>query len=722
MPKKRRWFRVILFCLIGLFLLLSAAGLVLYFKGPDWMEQTVESEGFRKMLSKEVSKSLKVRGEFAPLKLDGWKAKTASYESTGEPGQAIGSLDAYGIEGTFDPSGIFKSQWLLSLIKVDKGKFVLREPNDALKQPEKEGKKPWYAFLMPTEFHVNWIECPTADVDFPLGGLTGGLKDVHLGATMIGQNFKYYVKNGSLEFPGFAPLQVDALGVYVTRNIVQVDYAYLRAPKGDQGKLQLTGSMGQRQDKSIDAQVKVDAFEIDPFLPEEVRPLLSGLVTGDFAYKVDKSGKNASGTGQLTWTGAGLGDWGPLNDVARIPGNKELTQLEAKEAIELNYTLDDQIFKLPELEFTAMGKVRFKSSVEYDLEKQTAKLNASLQDMPISVWLPKELQTITDAMIQGTVEWTGSVEQWQSSTASGKLDFSGATVDNPVTTIASLGKYAPRFPAEVDLTQGTLDFNYDQRVIKAKKLVLNARDFFEVEGSGSWGLDDQLNVDVHFRFPSVESWLPEVLKKQLKGTLRGNVDWSAPRVRLEEGQGGGTIALDDAVLADFEFQQFIARFLKDDSWLNLSFDTMEIDWKREDNAVVARRIDLFAPGKAGLTGSVRVSGSGDVSGDVQVGLPASALEWLPDATTTIFDQEKKGLFWADVELSGTTQKFEQNLVPRVKKQIEKHPVALAGLVGKGISWWLGDVLGTAPEVGDETKEKKAKPVRPRPTPHRPHMR
>jgi len=723
MASKRRWLKRLLIVLGILILLLAIAGIVVFIKGPDWLKSTVASDGFRQMLSREVSKALKVEGEFAPLTLEGWTAKTASYESTGEPGQAIGALNAYGIEGTFVPAGVLKSQWLLSLIKVERGEFVLREPNDALKKPEKKGPKPWYAFLMPAEFHVDWIDCPEADVKFPLGGVTGGLKSVQLGATMIGRNFQYYVKNGELSFPGYAPLQVDALGIYVTRNVVEVQYGYLRAPKGDGGKLSLSGRMGQRSDKSIDAKVTVEEFGLEPFLPKEVRPYLSGKITGDFSYRVDKTGQNANGEGKLSWTGAGLGDWGPLEDAARVPGRSDLTKLKDQK-VELNYTLEDNLFKIPELGFEAAGKVRFSTSVEYDLKNATGKLNAKLQDMPVSVWLPKELQTLTNAMIQGNVEWQGSVEDWESSTASGNLDFGGATVENPVTTIASLGKYAPRFPSKVDLTEAKLAFGYDKRTLEAKNLILHARDFFEVEGSGSWDEADRLDVDVKFRFPSVDSWLPPVLGKQLGGTLRGQVKWSAPRVDLVEGRGNGTLALDGGTLHDFEFQQVVARFLKDDSWLTLEFDRMELDWRRSGDAIEVSRLDFFAPERAGLRGSVRVAESGAVSGTVKVGLVASALEWLPDATTTIFDESSDGLHWATVQLSGTTDHLKEDLVQRVIDQVKKHPLALAGLVAKGISWWLGDELGTAPKIdgeieGDPQQEKREKPQE-RPRRHGPH--
>ena len=106
--------------------------------------------------------------------------------------------------------------------------------------------------------------------------------------------------------------------------------------------------------------------------------------------------------------------------------------------MKLVYTVKGDVFSVNDLDFLAAGKVRMTGAVSYDLKNKSGKLDVVLKEMPISVWLPAELKTLTDAMIEGNVQWQGSVKEWQQSSASGQLDFGGASVENPVRSIASI--------------------------------------------------------------------------------------------------------------------------------------------------------------------------------------------------------------------------------------------------------------------------------------------
>jgi len=119
-----------------------------------------------------------------------------------------------------------------------------------------------------------------------------------------------------------------------------------------------------------------------------------------------------------------------------------------------------------------------------------------------------------------------------------------------------------------------------------------------------------------------------------------------------------------------------------------------LQWRQDGEGLRIDRIDVLAPGRAGLRGSVAIGSDGRLSGTVLAGLPESSLTWLPDATKTVFAEQKDGLFWATVEISGTEKKPENNLTEQILAQLEKHPIALAELGVRGLSWWIGDELGT----------------------------
>jgi hypothetical protein len=105
-------------------------------------------------------------------------------------------------------------------------------------------------------------------------------------------------------------------------------------------------------------------------------------------------------------------------------------------------------------------------------------------------------------------------------------------------------------------------------------------------------------------------------------------------------------------------------------------------------------INVLAPRQAGLRGALRASPSGQLSGTLLAGLPSSSLTWLPDATSTVFARQEEGLHWATIKVTGTLEKPEIDFTSQIVRQLEKHPIAMAELALKGLSWWLGDVLRT----------------------------
>lgn len=537
------------------------------------LRKEVASEGFREMLSREVSKSMKVDGTFSPLKLEeGWTVTAESFASKGWPGEAIGALDAEGIRGVFDPEGIFRRVWQMDLILIDKGRFELRQPDDALKRPPPPpGKRPWYAALMPQRFHCRWIDCPDAEVSFPLGDATVELRNMQLGATMIGQNFKYYGHGGDLVFPRLPAMAVDALEVYVTREMVDVGYAYLRQKEGA-GKMFLTGRMGQREDRSIDAQVTLEEMDVSQMLPGDYGEIVHGLISGEAKYQRDTDGKNATGSGSL-----------------------RLTQ--------------------------------------------------------------------------------GTVSHWEF------LDRLAEKQDNP-----SLKKF--------DLDLVTLDYTLNDEVIEVTNLVLDVRDKIQLKGSASWGIEDErAAIDIDVERMMLEACLPVTFKNKVDGVLSGTISWRWTGDEMGRGSGGGTFRLKGGRLKGFKFQRFLARFFKEDKYLDFPVQRASLDWEHsEQKGTVVRNVDIYAKDIAGLRGELRVAPDGSLSGVVYAGVTEGALTWLPKATETVFPKYEDGMYWAKVTLSGTEEKPENDLTEQILRQLRKYPLAMAVLVARGLSWWIGDKL------------------------------
>ena len=564
---------LIVFLVLGL---LAGAGMLAarhYLPGllADW----VAGPAFNRMLSQAVSHALKVEGQFGPLELQPDVSVMAeNFTSKGWPGQAIGSLDATGARGWFNPWGILRGEWSVPRIDIERAEFRVVTPDNKLKaQDPVIPPKPWYAFLMPSQFSCGWIECPDMSIELPLGGQSVRGANLRVGAMMIGKNFKYFGRDGRLQYQGYPDMAIDALEVYVTREFIEIGNIYLREPQSAQSNLFVSARLGQQADKSIEAKATITALDLRPFLPVDIARVLSGKMSGDLTYSTDTSGGNAKGGGSLRVDNALIANWDYLDNLAARAKNPGLRRL-AFGRVSLDYALAGDVF------------------------------------------------TVSNLRVNGREQ----------------IDLTGGGTWNMATDTATVSLAASRIP--------------------------------------------------------LRAYLPAAIAEGLSGELSGRVNWSWRGSDLLAGRGGGTLQLTGAALQGFDFQKFLSRFLKDPRYNDLQVTRAKLDWQQTRTDLRIEKLDVATGELAGLRGSVRVDGKGNLSGTVYAGLPASSLRWLPDATKSVFAKEENGMHWCTIKIWGTEKKPETDFTEQVTKQLDKHPLAWAALALRGLSWFLGDALGT----------------------------
>lgn len=579
-PRTRRYLSVLL---LGVLLAAFTGFVAVRNLLPPRLAAWVASPGFNHLLSSAVSTALKVEGTFGPMALGpDLSVTTENFTSTGWPGQAIAGLDTGRATGWFEPLGILRSRWQVNLIHIDHANFRLRNPDDALKaQDPVQPPKPWYAFLMPSQFFCGWIDCPSMDIELPLGGTTVQGSNLHVGAKMIGRNFEYFGKNGTLHYAGYPDLAVDAVKVYVTRELIDIGYLYLREPASPRSNLQLSARLGQHADKSIHAEARITRLGLKPFLPEEVAAILDGQLEGQVSYDVDATGEHESGQGSLAVINGRIQNWDYLDNLAARAGRPELRTL--------------------------------------------------------------------------------------------------------------------------DLEQASFDYSLEEDNVQVGNLVIRGSQMVDLSGEGSWNIRTfEATADLSASRIPIGAYLPSSLAGSVQGEIAGRAAWTWRGTDLANGQGGGTLSLTGGRLAGFRFQEFLDRFLKTAAYGHITLTRATADWKQDDKGLCIDNVDVFAPGQVGLRGSAHLAPDGTLSGTVLAGLPEGALQWLPGATTTVFPLHEDGLHWCTIELSGTAERPRTDFPSQVLKQLEKHPVALAELALRGLSWWLGDRLrhqnrGTSPD-------------------------
>jgi len=566
---------LIVFLVLGL--LAGAGTLAARHYLPGLLADWVAGPAFNRMLSQAVSHALKVEGQFGPLELQpDLSVMAENFTSKGWPGQAIGSLDATRARGWFNPWGILRGDWSVPHIDIERAEFRVVNPDDKLKAEDPViPPKPWYAFLMPSQFVCGWIECPDMAIELPFGPEYVRGENQHIGAMMIGKNFKYFGKGGRVVYPDYPPMEIDALEVYVTREVIDIGYIYLREPQSPRSNLQLAMRLGQHADKSIKASAKIDQLNIVPFLPADVAKVLSGKLSGTLDYATDSSGKNITGGGTVALTGGEVRDWEYLDQLAARAGNPSFRNLAIGEA-SVTYALEGDIIRLSNLALRAGEGITASGRGSWHTQTSAATLVLDVGGVPLGAYLPPNIAGSLRGAIGGTVEWT-----WQ-------------------------------------------------------------------------GTD------------------------------------------IAKGKGGGTLSLQETKLSGFRFQSFLDRFFKNRDYAEIKLSQAGCSWRQDHTGLHLDKINVLAPGEAGLRGSVNIAPDGALSGTILAGLPESALKWLPDATTTVFARSEEGLHWCSIEISGTEHKPETDFTAQVLRQLEKHPIAMAELAVRGISWWLGDILHTKP--------------------------
>lgn len=567
--------RKILFFLLALALLGSGGLLAARHYLPGMLSHWVAGPDFNRMISQAVSHALKVEGQFGPLELQPDLSVTADrFTSKGWPGQAIGSLEATRARGWFDPWAVFRGEWRVPRIDIERAEFQVVNPDDKLKADDPViPPKPWYAFLMPSQFSCGWIECPDMTIVLPVGPQNVRGENLHVGATMIGQNFKYFGKGGRVVYPEYPVMAVDALEVYVTREVIDIGYLYLREPSSPRSNLQLAVRLGQHADKSIKASAKIDRLNIVPFLPADVAKVLSGTMSGTLDYATDTSGKNITGGGKVSLADGALHDWSYLEHLAARSGNPSFKHLPIHEA-SVAYTLDGDVIRVSDLELRAADRITASGRGSWDTQTSAATLALEVGGVPLGAYLP---------------------------------------------------------PA--------------------------------IAGS-------------------------------LRGAIGGTVEWSWRGTDIAKGTGGGTLRLQEAKLSGFRFQAFLDRFFKSREYSEIDLSKAGCQWRQDHTGLYLENINVLAPGQAGFRGSLHIKHDGTLAGTILAGLPESSLKWLPDATKTVFSRSEDGLHWCSIKVSGTEHKPETDFTAQVLRQLEKHPIALAELAARGISWWLGDILHT----------------------------
>lgn len=679
----------------GLVLLLVLVAVAVRLFGYDIAKSWIESPAGPRVSGREVGKAIKVYGTFAPIHLDNWTIHTDSFTSKGWPGEAIGSLDATNIRAEFDPNAIYHRAWRFSSILMDHAEIRLLKPDDAIKLHPVKKPKPWYAIFMPDHFECGPMICPDSDVIFSFQGVDAGVHHAHVQADLIGKNLKYTATSGILDFPYFPPLRIERIEMFVTRPSITIYTTQLAGiDPGDPTHLVLSGRMGMREDKSIDADVDVNEMSIEKILPENLRPLIHGKITGKLNWHRDVTGKELSSEGDLKLTGASITDLSMFKELSDLHDNPDLQAFTFDEAT-CHYKLQNGELAL-DLHARAIGKFNMAGKITYNLKTKMTDLDVVFDELPLKVWMPSEFKPRYSGTAKASMKWHGQLDTKQDSTATVAVDLDGTHISDPVLLRKFLSSKGFRAPDEIQLDKAQFYFGYKNEVFTLDKAELVAPGILNAQLTGSLTKDKNMVATMDWQGLTLEQWLPIKLAKQLTGNLDGHISLAVRKWKFGDGSYGGDIHLLNGTLHYTSVQSMLARFLNERSLLELPLKRTQLSWRWNNGDMSVKGIDIRGGNDLGVKGDLAVN-SDKLSGQLWIGAKPEYLDWLPGAEKKVFTRNDEGLVWAKVTLSGTAKEPGQDLSKQVVAQLKRHPLALVGLGCKVVSWYIGNWFGAAKE-------------------------
>lgn len=215
----------------------------------------------------------------------------------------------------------------------------------------------------------------------------------------------------------------------------------------------------------------------------------------------------------------------------------------------------------------------------------------------------------------------------------------------------------------------------------------------KIHAEGKAGTRDDRSVDFKIDFDGVPvtDWAPASWKGHFSGAASGKVHWSGKDRKLESSRVQGTLAVRDGRVVRLPFLEKLASITREKSLENLELNecALELDW--DSPRAQIKNIKIEDRGKFRIEGALTVKEK-SLGGAIELGMARKYLEWLPNAEE-VFTREEEGYLWTTVHLSGTIDKPEQDLSPRIIEALKESPGAFLGLVFRQLGDWLKNVFG-----------------------------
>ena len=188
--------------------------------------------------------------------------------------------------------------------------------------------------------------------------------------------------------------------------------------------------------------------------------------------------------------------------------------------------------------------------------------------------------------------------------------------------------------------------------------------------NGFVALDQEQASRLHTEFSgiSINDLYPETL--HLNGIASGTADYSGTIQREDTGTITASLHVDKLRVDWSVFLGKIGPFIKTSAMNDWALDSVDTQivyrgQQMEFSNLVAKYQDQA---KVEGTGTID---SGQINATLSIGLSAAVLKWLPGVQQKVFTEQRDGLYWAPMQLTGTPQNPKEDLSKRIASALQE---------------------------------------------------
>ncbi len=186
----------------------------------------------------------------------------------------------------------------------------------------------------------------------------------------------------------------------------------------------------------------------------------------------------------------------------------------------------------------------------------------------------------------------------------------------------------------------------------------------EITITGKISTEKQVSAQLNFDLSGLE--LNPLLPAQWRigGKISGHLTYTGDFNRFEQGGIAGSVKIDGASFDMTNVFPTLRKLAKFGGLNDVRIDSIETNLKYKE-----QRLDLTGI-HAGSKDQIRVEGSGSLTpdrldGDLFIGLSPKILGWIPGAEEKVFVDQRDGLRWTKVTISGSPAKPKEDLTQRL---------------------------------------------------------